>query len=546
MYGKRLLALAVFLIVLIAAVIVFKRQPPPVRLADEVGFERLVPSSLTADVIQGLDLYQGDKMDEAIRLRRRDDAWVAASYHEAPVKADKVTKLLDTVGSLEGDLRSEQKDFLGDFRLEDGQALHLLLYTTDMDKPAAHLLAGKSSGRTGFMRTADNARVFSVNLNLQSEAGLYGDDPEKIPEAKPWLNLQLHDIPQDQVTAVELHQPNRSFRLTQQKPEVKDSEAPLADDQQAEPKPDAAPKAKPEWVLAEPKVTYNLKQGVVDGLVSTLRTLRGDDVVASDKVADYGLETPSHQAVLTIQEAEKEARQVTIAVGQEVPEQEGKRYVRLGQEGPVYVLPKWSFDQIFPTLGTLLALDVLRVPPEEVTRIAWTQEGQAWTLERQAEAAERPAGDTAESKPEPAQPVWRLLQAVDAPVDSDKVTSLLNLTKALTADDWLAKVSGATGLEAPEVALVLTRADQTHHQVAVGQTAGEDGNRYVGLAGAEGTFVISKASYESLIKALKDLRPDAAAAAEPSADGKPASSTASGSSSDTGVPGVSSSTSPSQ
>ncbi|MDH3598897.1 MAG: DUF4340 domain-containing protein [Candidatus Tectomicrobia bacterium] len=546
MHGKRLLTLVVFLIVLIAAVIVFKRQPAPTRLADEVGFERLVPSSLTAEAIQGLDLYQGDKTDEAIRLRRRDDAWVASSYHDAPVKADKVTKLLDTVGSLEGDLRSEQKDFLGDFQLEDGQALHLLLYTADMDKPAAHLLAGKSSGRTGFMRTADNARVLSVNLNLQSEAGLYGDDTEKKPEAKPWLNLQLHDIPQDQVTAVELHQSNRRFHLTQQKPEAPDSESPPADDQKAAPKPDAAPKAKPEWVLAEPNVTYDLKQGVVDGLVSTLRTLRGDDVVAPDKVADYGLETPSHRAVLTVQEAEKEARQVTIAVGKEVPEQEGKRYVRLEQEGPVYVLPKWSFKQIFPTLGTLLSLDVLRVPLEEVARIAWTQEGQAWTLERQAEAAKRPAGDTAETKPEPAKPVWRLLQAVDVSVDSDKVTSLLNLTKALTADDWFDKVSGATGLEDPVVSLVLTRADQTRHQVVIGQTYGEDDNRYVGLEGAAGTFVISKTSYESLIEALKGLRPDAAAATEPSADGKAASSTASGSGSDAGVPGVPSSTSASQ
>jgi hypothetical protein len=144
-----------------------------------------------------------------------------------------------------------------------------------------------------------------------------------------------------------------------------------------------------------------------------------------------------------------------------------------------------------------------------------------------------------------------LLQAVDAPVasapvDADKVASLLNLTKALTADDWFAKVSGVTGLEAPVVSLVLTRADQTRHQVAVGQTYGEDGNRYVSLAGGEGTFVISKASYESLIEALKGLRPDAAAAAEPSADGQPASSTASGSSSDAGGPGVSSSTSASQ
>jgi hypothetical protein len=551
MHGKRLLTLAVCLIVLIAAVIVFKRQPPPVRLADEVGFERLAPASLSADAVQGLDLYQGDKTDKTIRLRRRDEAWIAASYHDAPVKADKVTKLLDAVESLEGDLRSEQKDFLGDFQLEDGQALHLLLYTTDMDKPAAHLLAGKSSGRTGFMRAADNARVYSVNLNLQSEAGLYGDDTEKIPETKPWLNLQLHDIPQDHITAVELYQPDRRFHLTQQKPEAPDSNAtdsaaPPADDQQAAPKADAPPKAKPEWVLTEPNVTYALKQGAVDGLISTLRTLRGDDVVAPDKVADYGLESPSHRAVLTVQDAEKEARQVTIAVGKEVPEQEGKRYVRSGPEGSVYLLPKWSFTQIFPTLGTLLSIDVLRVPPEEVTRIAWTQEGKTWTLERQAEAAERPAGDAAETTPEPVKPGWRLLQAVDTPVDSEKVTSLLKLTKTLTADDWFAKVSGATGLEAPVVSLVLTRADQTRHQVNVGQPDGKDGSRYVGLEGAAGTFVISKASYESLLEALKGLRPDAAAAAEPSADGGSASSTASGSGPDAGVPGVPSSTSASQ
>ena len=220
MHGKRLLILASVLIVLIIAVLVFKRQPAPTRLAEEVGFERLVPESLTADAIQGLDLYQGDKVAEAIRIRRHDESWTATSYHNAPVKADKITKLLSSVGTLEGDLRSDQEDFLGDFRLKDDEALHLLLYTTDMDKPAAHLLAGKSSGQSGFMRAADNARVYSVNLNLRSEAGLYGDDNEKGLEAKPWLNLQLHDIPKDQVTAVELDTPVRQFHLAQQKPEV--------------------------------------------------------------------------------------------------------------------------------------------------------------------------------------------------------------------------------------------------------------------------------------------------------------------------------------
>ncbi len=393
MRSRQLLPLAILLVVLVVAVVFLKRKPAPTKLADEVGFERLVPASLTADAIQGIDLYQGDKKDEALQLRRQGDTWIAASYHNAPVKADKVTKLLDSVSGLEGDVRADKVEVLDAFELKDDQALHLLLYTDKPDQPEAHLLAGKNSGRSSFMRNADQNRVFNVDLNLRSEAGIYGDEGGKAPEAKPWLNLQLQDIPKDQVTEVELQMPERRVQLALKKsapeaPAENTSEDQKSGDGEAtsEDKPEAAavPEAKPEWELVEPKVNYPLKQGVVEGLVTTLRSLRGDDVVVSDsdKMAEYGLDSPSYQAVLTVAKEGKDAQKVTVAVGHMVSEEDEKRYVRLDQdESPVYLLPKWSFNQVFPTLGAILSLDVLSLEADDIVRVSWQQDGQSLMLE---------------------------------------------------------------------------------------------------------------------------------------------------------------------
>jgi hypothetical protein len=511
MRAKRLLPLAAVLIVLIIAVVVLKRQPSAPRLSEEVGFERLVPESLSAAAIHGMDLYQGDKIATAVRLRRQGDAWVTTSYHNAPVQMDKISKFLDTVSTLEGELRATHAELLGDFRLEDAQALHLLLYTTNTDTPAVHLLAGKGSGRNGFMRVADTPRVYSVNLHLQSEAGLHGSDTEQAPEAKPWLELQMQDIPKDQVAAVMLHMPTRHFHFTLEKPAATTAAQEQTASQET-PAQETASGAKPQWKLVQPEVAYAVKQGSVEGLVSTLRTLRGEDIVSPDKVAEYGLDTPSYRAILSVQPEGQEAHEVSLLVGNEVPEQAGKRYVRLNPSGPIYILPQWAFNQIFPPLGTLLTIDVLRVPPEDVTRVTWQQEGQVKTLERQAPTSQAETGKT-----DPAAASWRFVDSTETTVETEAVTSLLEMSKELTADDWIARPAEATGLEQPVLSLALTLQNGQTKRVAFGNPVGTDGNRYASLPETSGTFVIAAATYKSLTEALDKLlaAPPSAASSEP-------------------------------
>ncbi len=549
MRSKQLLLLAILMVVLVVAVVLLKRPPTPTKLADEVGFERILPESLTAEAIQGVDLYQGDKKDDTVQLRRQGENWLAASYHNAPVKGDKVGKLLEGVSGLEGEVRADKAEVLEAFKLQDAEALHVLLYTDKPDQPKAHLLVGKSSGRSGFVRNAEQNRVYSVDFNLRTEAGLYGDETDKVPEAKPWLNLQLHDVPKDQVTGVELQLPERRLQLTLNKPEPEKKEEPekaegseaQSDEAKADQPaaPAATPEAKPAWELVEPKVDYALKQGVVEGLVTTLRTLRGDDVVAPDNIAEYGLDKPAYRAVLTVEEEGKDSRQVTVAVGKTVSEEDEKRYIRLEQENsPVYLLPKWSFNQVFPTLGTILTLDVLSLASDEIARVSWEQDGQSLTLVRHAETPEEAKATETESQAasgeeQPAEAEaqtatkanWTWAQAPEVAVDAEKLKALLDTLERLTADDWFAETPAEAGLDQPVLSLSLTLKNGATHNVAFGQTRGKDEDRYVGLQGKAGTFVVAKTSYTSIADALKPLRPeapDAAAAPAPESTPMPA------------------------
>src|SRR5262245_59238408 len=218
MSPKRLLPLVVILLVLGVLAVVLKRSPAPPQLAEEVGLELLVPQTLRVDSMSGFDLYHGAHPQDIVRVRKRDGAWVIPSHFEAPGNSTKIQQFLTQLSTLPGEPRTESTALLGDFRLTDEQALHLKGYTDTPDKPAFYLLVGKGSANSTFVRRAGEGRVYSVNLNLYNIVGLSSNTPDQAPAAKPWLDLQMQNVPKEQVTAVELLSPTRTIRFTAEAP----------------------------------------------------------------------------------------------------------------------------------------------------------------------------------------------------------------------------------------------------------------------------------------------------------------------------------------
>jgi len=493
MSPKRLLPLVIILIVLGVLAVLFKRPSAPPQLAEEVGLERLVPPTLRTDSITGFELYRGAQPQEIVRLRRRDGAWVVTSRFDTPGNSTKIQQFLTQLSTLQGELRADSTALLGDFQLTDEQALHLKVYTETPDRPALYLLAGKGSGGNGFVRRAGEGRVFHVNMHVQSMAGLSSGTTDQTLSAKPWLDLRIQDVPKEQVTAVALLSPTRDLHFTTR---------PVAPAEGSDASQTSSTPPDPAWKLVAPELTYSVKPNAVESLVTTLRTLQGDDVADPAKSAEYGLDAPLYRAVLTVQPGGQEARQAALRIGNEVPEKSGSRYARLDDSGPVYIVPQWTFQRLFPTLGTLLDLRVLQVPQEEVTRLTLSADGTSWSLERQAPATATSGGDPAPTT------TWQFVGSPDVTVDETAVTSLLGATAQLNADDLSTSPALQTGLDQPPWQVVLTRHDGRIERLSLGHAVGQDSNGYYASRGdAAEVFIVSGSVQKTLTEAVTKLKP---------------------------------------
>jgi hypothetical protein len=220
------------------------------------------------------------------------------------------------------------------------------------------------------------------------------------------------------------------------------------------------------------------------------------------KSAEYGLDAPPYQATLTVQPGGQEAHQATVRIGNEIPEKSGSRYARLGETGPVYIVPQWSFQRLFPSLGTLLDLRIMHVPQEEVTRLTLSEDGKSWSLERPA-----PATATSGGAPEPTA-TWQFVGVPDVTVDETAVTSLLGATAQLNADDLSTSPAAQTGLDRPPWQVALTRRDGRTERLLLGQAVGQDGSGYYASRGeAAEVFIVSGTVQKTLTEAVTKLKP---------------------------------------
>lgn len=485
MSPKRLLPLVVILLVLGLLAVLLKRPPTSPKLPEEVGFERLAPQAFGAEAVSSIELFLGAQPQDVVRLRKREGTWLVSSHFDTPGNSTKIQQLLTQVSGLQGELRADAAALLEDFRLKDEQALHLKLYTDKPETPALYVLAGKSSGTNGFIRRSGEHKVYMVNLNLPSLAGMSSSGTsEQGLAAKPWLDLRLQNVPKEQVTAVELQAPTRTLRFTTTPAE-------------------AGQTAPPAWKLAAPTLAYEVQPEAVESLVSTLRTVQGDDVADPARVASYGLETPAYRATLTLQPSGQEAQQATLLVGAEVPEKSGSRYARLATGGPVYILPQWTWQRLFPTLGTLLDLRLLQAAEEDVMQVTLQQGGQTWSVQRRT--AVTPAADsTAETAD-----AWQFTGLPEAAVDAAAVTSLLGSVSQLKADDLPPTPPTSTGLEQPTLQVALTLRDGRTERLLVGQAvAAESGGYYASSSKQPDVLIIPATMQRTLTDAVTKLSPD--------------------------------------
>lgn len=367
---RKLSPLFVLVALLAVIALIQKRRPSPATIVDEAGLIALPTTAIRAAEIKGIDLHYGANRQAGVRLRRQDQAWVAVDYFSAPVSQAKIASLLRALARLQGELRSDKAELLKHFKLESGQAYHLRMFTRSMDRPAVHLLIGKRKTKAGFVRQQDDSRVYSTSPELFSALGIQPEQEDQPPDIKSWLDLQILNIAEHAIKSFSLRTPQRTWEFTRSlstTPSRTDVASPATE--------------QPQWILTNPVVELPLKQGQVEGLIATLRTLRAEDITDSDQLERYGLLKPSYLATVTWHSEGDGLQKSLIALGHEHPQHKGSRYARRRLSGPVYILPSWSFKHLFPKPKRFLALPDLEIQPDALRYIALSSPGRSVRFE---------------------------------------------------------------------------------------------------------------------------------------------------------------------
>ncbi len=321
----------VFLILLVLSLLTTRRR---LATTEGGGFVEIVPETLDEASIESIRGWIGSSPDTVVELKRSGDGWVVASLWDWPAKESQMTRLLDDLVGLSGELRSRKEAVFPDYQIGDASGFHLVADRSGGSE-IFHLIVGKSSERGGcFVRTEGSNDVYITSAGLRSSFGLWGDEP-KPPEGKRWADMQVFKVDTKDVDKIVLTSGDTETVLEKafEIPEVPDSvETPPPDRSRWTWKPDAA---------------GEIDKAKGDRVLNAVCSLYATEAVDPAKIDSLGLGDGARVAELTLSDG-------TVNVLRFGLEDEEKKRVYFQKEGTFPAeIAKTTVDRIFVTRDDL-------------------------------------------------------------------------------------------------------------------------------------------------------------------------------------------------
>ncbi len=480
MSRKQFIALAVMAGLLLLVIGVKKLARTTPDLEREMGLVVLSPEGFLASDAARIEIYRGSKPDEKVALSREEEAWLVRSRFDAPAKKDKVDEFLGKLKGLEGEFRSEEKEVLADYGLADEEALHVTVYKTgqkeDEKDPWYHLLVGKKeSYGSSFVRAAGKNTVYTVDVNLASELGIWGDDEEKPPESSEWVDKTVIDLDKDKIERVTLTTPDRSvvFERREKKREGEDK---------------GDKKKEYEWVVASGGPGTEFKQSGLDDLLGKLDSYEASGVEDPAKKKEFGLADPGYRCEIGLEGGKKKV----ILAARKKPGEDG--YLTLEGERIVYKVEDWKFRQVFKEAGDLFELKGTGADKDKVKGVTLAYPGVTVELVKEKEK------DGDDKKWKMAKPDTGLKLKDWKPKDVAR-----ELAEWKPGDYAAGGDAASYGLASPERRATFVMEDGKKHTIAFGKKAKGVEGTYALLDDGKQVWVSGKNDTEGIFPKHKDF-----------------------------------------
>lgn len=202
---RKLLVLTGIVFVLLALVIIKNSFQKKQDVLERVEKRETVLVNSNMDVFASkVVIYKGDDEKNKIILSKQEDGqWVQENRFGLKVKKDTVDSILNILKDLKGELRADSKSAFDDFKLQDNQAVHLILFGAD-DKLLTHLLVSTKSLDYGqnFIRVFDSNKIMLLDWNILAALGFL-DKMAKLDESY-FADYKIFSFNVDSVKKIEL------------------------------------------------------------------------------------------------------------------------------------------------------------------------------------------------------------------------------------------------------------------------------------------------------------------------------------------------------
>jgi len=411
MKEKNLIILCIVFVVLVGLVFFKKSMKPQIPTTEEIT--DLIAPSINSDSLTEIIIRLGDgKSDDAdkpknVHLAKDGEHWTVKTHFGVYARDQVITRLLEKFDQLRGELRSNRKDILGDYGIDDEQAVHVQLHRQDADYIDLAVGTQKSGYQNNFVRMGKTSAVYVVNENLLAALGVRGEDKDQKLDTNTWIDKRITHLDPNDVVGVTITEGSGAEERT-----AIDINRELVD-------------GKKQW-KSTIAYDFGLSASKIKKVIEVFNNTYAQEVVAPDVEGVF--DAPGWTGIFTLTDGD----QVKIVRGKE--ESEGKYYVKQEGAGYFYRIATSTFHSRQSQQGNIFASNPLKADENYISEIEirdLTNKKKFHVLKKEPEEVEI-KDENAEGEPKKKEDVWESPDGET--VELAKVRNILNKIKGIVLE----------------------------------------------------------------------------------------------------------------
>ena len=325
MKPKKLLLLTAFLTLLILLSLFKKAHDQSIKNIENKNqkVRVVLNEGLSSNFVDGAEIYKSGDDSSKIKLRKTNSgAWVVELPFSARARKGTIDSLLKDLTSIRGEMRSESKNVLQDFKLDEKQSIHVLL--KGGDKEISHILLSplRPGGTVNFVRSQQSDRVVATDTDILGDLGIYSK--EALLDPKIFFDLKILQLDIAKVNSFKLSPSvGAQLNFVKQKNEKDKGET---------------------WALEPADNSVEIDKTKVDNFLSQLANLYAAQAV-DPKGAEYGIKEDASWISISMIDGADKPLETNLFISA-AADKEKKIYLKVLPDGNFYRLMESQISQL--------------------------------------------------------------------------------------------------------------------------------------------------------------------------------------------------------